>query len=176
MPVNAFCATMNANGMQPCNKVSFTYVASFLATPASAVWYFDSGASPHMSGCLDDFASLRKSSGIITIAGGLKIPIEGKETVRLRCQLSDSSTSIAKPTNVLYSSELQNTRLFSWSYIRKHGYHFTATGDYLFVEQPNGRQIMHARIRNYLEHAMHPGFSVYIGDIWTRYMLAWGSN
>jgi hypothetical protein len=74
-----------------------------------------------MSGCVDDFSSLSPKRGIITIAGGLKLPIEGVGLVWLRCRILDDSTTLVELMNTLYSSELYDTRLFSWPHIRNRG-------------------------------------------------------
>ncbi|KAF2690362.1 hypothetical protein K458DRAFT_439359 [Lentithecium fluviatile CBS 122367] len=109
------------------------------------VWLFDTGASRHMSGCADDFISLLpKTMGTITVAGGIKLPIQGTGTVRIRLRLPDDSTTIAELTNVLYSSELYNTRLFSWSYVRQHGYELRALRDDLYLSR-NGKYALWAK-------------------------------
>lgn len=110
------------------------------------VWLFDTGASRHMSGCLDDFVELRESKGTITIAGGNRLPIQGVGTVRLRCCLPDGSTKIAELTNTLYSSELYLTRLFSWTSVRSR-YELHAAHNDLFLSR-EGRHAMWARHTN----------------------------
>ncbi|KAF2676307.1 hypothetical protein K458DRAFT_262437, partial [Lentithecium fluviatile CBS 122367] len=124
-------------------------VSAFVAIQPSAldapVWLFDTGASRHMSGCVDDFVSLSpKTEGTITVAGGIKLPIQGVGTIRIRCRLPNDSTTIAELTNVLYSSELYNTRLFSWSYVREHGYKLHAAREDLYLSR-NGKYALWAK-------------------------------
>jgi hypothetical protein len=46
-------------------------------------WVFDSGASRHMSGCVDDFVLVSPKSGVISVTEGLKLPIEDCEMVQI---------------------------------------------------------------------------------------------
>lgn len=78
-------------------------------------------------------------------AGNLRIPIDGVGTVRLRCLLPDGSTKITELTNVLYSSELRSTRLFSWPYIRNNGFSVKAKDDHLFLTDAKGDKILWAK-------------------------------
>lgn len=122
--------------------------AAISSTPTA--WILDSGASRHMTGSVDDFSDLRPQTGTISIAGGLKLPIQGQGTVRLRCLLQDGSTCIAELTNVLYSSELRGTRLFSWPYVRHQG-ELHGKGNHMAIHV-NGRQVLWAKhIRGSLE-------------------------
>jgi hypothetical protein len=82
-----------------------------------------------MSGSLDDFVSIQPGRGSIEVAGGIKLPIQGVGTIRLRCKLPNGSTQPSELTKVLYSEELRGTRLFSWTYVRKQGYQLTAIAD-----------------------------------------------
>ena len=66
-----------------------------------------------MSGYINDFMTLLPGKGMITIIGGIQLPIQGVRTIRLRYHLPDDSNQIAELTNALYSSELYSTRLFS---------------------------------------------------------------
>jgi hypothetical protein len=85
----------------------------------SPVWLFDTGASRHMSGCLADSTPLAPAKSFIRVAGGIKLPIQGIELVRPRCQLPDGSTTVGVLTKTLYSSGPNNSRLFSWTSVRR---------------------------------------------------------
>ena len=128
-PHDRLPSKLNKNNKRPCENVSALTVSIRQRPkhqqPDDKVWLFDTGASRHMSGCVDDFVSISPGRGTITIAGGIKLPIHGIGTVRLRCRLPDGSTKMAELTKVLYSSELCDTRLVSWSFIRNK---FTLTG------------------------------------------------
>ena len=80
-----------------------------------------------MSRCINDFTSITPSTRSINIAGGGKLAIEGSGTVKLRARLPDGSTKEHILTNVLYSRQLNSTRLFSWTYISRKGYKLSAT-------------------------------------------------
>ena len=96
-------------------------------------WIFDTGASRHMSGYLEDFSTMAPKQGAITIAGGHKIPIEGIGSVTFLARLPDGATRRTELTNVLYSRELRNTRLFSWPYVRYKGFSMSATGNHIYL-------------------------------------------
>lgn len=156
--VNAFSATVqyidlttpppspriNSNGKRARSDDVSAHAAS-ISQPSStpAAWLFDTGASRHMTGCIDDFATLSPGRGTITIAGGIKLPIHGVGTVRLRCRLPDGSTAISELTNTLYSSELRQTRLFSWAYVRQR-YELSAIKNDLYLTR-KGKQVLWAR-------------------------------
>jgi len=86
-----------------------------------------------MSGCITGFVTLSPRQGTITVAGGIKLPIQGVGTIRIHCRLPDASTCVVKLKNSLYSSELCNTRLFSWAYVRRMGYTLNAYHDDLHL-------------------------------------------
>jgi len=86
-----------------------------------------------MSGCINDFTSITLSTRSINIAGRGKLAIEGSGTVKLRARLPDRSTKEHILTNVLYSRQLNSTRLFSWTYISRKGYKLLATGNTIQV-------------------------------------------
>jgi len=159
MEVNAFIATnINKNGKrsrlavsttkeQPMLIPSPTPLVTAQAFPASHNWLLDSGASRHMSGNIDDFTTLYPQTGTITIAGQRKIPINGKGTVCFTSILPDGSTSETELTNVLYSKDLRQTRLFSWPYVRNKGCELQGKGDNLFLLKPNGRHLLWAKFK-----------------------------
>ena len=99
----------------------------------SSAWLFDSGASRHMSGQVDDFCELSPRRGIITIAGGMEIPIDGIGRVRLQCKLPNGTTKLTEMTGVLYSKQLRSTRLFSWPYVRDKGFTIYGKGNDLYL-------------------------------------------
>ena len=145
---NAFSATVvNDNGKRS-QQVSLSALlaissislstSSNSTTTRKAIWLFDSGASRHMTGNIDDFKSLHKQQGTITIARQQRLPIDGEGTVQLSCVLPDGSTRTTELTNVLYSKQLHSTRLFSWPYVRNKGHEIQAKGDNLFLVKPNG--------------------------------------
>ncbi|KAH3957096.1 hypothetical protein HBH51_231200 [Parastagonospora nodorum] len=120
-PQSTRTTLINANGKRSRETVSaHAAIRRPSAIDPPTVWLLDTGASRHMTGCADDFVSLSPKQGTITVAGGIKLPIDGVGLVRLRCRMPDRSTKIVELTNVLYSSELYGTRLFSWSYVRHH--------------------------------------------------------
>ncbi|KAH4354511.1 hypothetical protein HBH99_249140 [Parastagonospora nodorum] len=109
------------------------------------VWLLDTGASRHMTGCADDFVPLSPKQGRITVTGGIKLPIDGFGLVRLRYRMPDGSTKVFELTNVLYSSELYGTRLFSWSYVRHHhNLELHGKGNDVFITR-NGTTALWAR-------------------------------
>ena len=147
--VNAFCAggtssrsSINTNGKRAREVSAY---ASSLSTPSSSVWVFDTGASRHMSGVPDDFVNISPCQGEINIAGGLKIPIEGIGTVRLRSRLPNGSIQISEMTNVLHSRELRDTRLFSWPYVRKKGWSIQGKGDNIYLLRADGTEALWAK-------------------------------
>ena len=123
---------------------SVTYSSLSHPQTCQSPWLFDTGASSHMSGFIEDFTNLSSQPGNITIAGGMKLPVEGKGTVHLRCLLPDGSTKLAELTNVLYSRQLYNTRLFSWIRVR-HGHQLNAKGDHLTIQDKLGSYALWAK-------------------------------
>ena len=51
--------------------------------PLTPIWLFDTSALRYMSGYVDDFSELVLRSSIITVAGGVKYPIDGVGLVTL---------------------------------------------------------------------------------------------
>ena len=119
--------TTHAERKRVIDTTDDAYLVTLPTTP-SCSWILDSGASRHMSGFIDDFSTMAPHRGTITIAGGHKIPIEGTGTVILLARLPDGATRRTELTNVLYSRELQSTRLFSWPYVRAKGFTLTGKG------------------------------------------------
>lgn len=138
---------VNQNGKRTADHVSAHAAIKLPKTSDPPVWLFDTGASRHMSGSIDDFVSLSPEQGTIAIPGELKLPIHGKGTINLRCRLPDGSVKLAELTNALYSSELFNTRLFSWGYVRNRGFELYAKSDDLFLSK-DGRHHLWARHTN----------------------------
>ena len=111
---------------------------------SDSCWILDTGASCHMSGNINDFVSLAPSKGSIAIAGGQKLAVDEVGTVAIRCRLPDGSEKDAKLTNVLYSTELYNTRLFSWVYVRRH-FQIASYNDDLFLLDSKGKDTLWGR-------------------------------
>jgi transposase InsO family protein len=134
--VHAFSAAaptaVDLTDVQPSQEVNAHAAIPQPLVNDSPVWLFDTGASRHMSGCSDDFTSLAPAKGFIRVAGGIKLPIQGIGLVRLRCQLPDGSTTVGELTKTLYSSELYNTRLFSWTSVRQQ-YNLSGKGDNIYL-------------------------------------------
>lgn len=101
---------------------------------ARGAWIFDSGASKHMSGQADDFVELTPRTGTITIANGHAIAVEGVGTVELTLKLPDGATRVSRLSNVLFSRHLKQTRLFSWTTIRKN-YVMDAKDDNIYLRR-----------------------------------------
>ena len=144
--VNAF-NTVVENGKRIREESAYTTSP----LPLTSGWILDSGASRHMSGSIDDFSSVQPRSGTITVAGDLRLPIEGVGTVRLRCRLPDGSTVISELTNVLYSRELKSTKLFSWPYVRHKGYTMEGKGDDMYLLGTNGHTVWARYLRGAMQ-------------------------
>ena len=145
--VHAFCATVincHDKRSQEVHPTGFTVSES----KPNSQWLFDSGASKHMTGQIDDFVSLSPRKGIITIAGGVRIPVEGQGTVRLKARLPNGSTRTIELTEVLFSTELRDTRLFSWPYVRNKGCTTYAKGDHIYVQSPASKTVLWAKFKN----------------------------
>ncbi|KAH5051065.1 hypothetical protein HBI81_244110 [Parastagonospora nodorum] len=86
-----------------------------------------------MPGCVDDFTSLAPKQSTITVAGGIKLPVEEMGSVGLSYRLPDGSTKTVELTIALYSSELYSTQPFYWSYIRHRGLTLFGKGNDLYL-------------------------------------------
>ena len=133
--VNAFTITVNINGKRSWEE--HAYITSLLPSTSSD-WILDSDAFWHMSSNIKDFFMIQSRSSLITVTDELQLSIEGVSTVHLRCWLSDRSTKISELTNILYSHELQSTRLFSWPYIWHKDYIMKGQGDDMFLLNTEG--------------------------------------
>jgi hypothetical protein len=146
--VHAFSAAaptaVDLTDVQPSQKVNAHAAIPQPLVNDSPVWLFDTGASQHMSGCSDDFTSLAPAKGFIRVAGGIKLLIQGIGLVRLRCQLPDGSTTVGELTKTLYSSELYNTRLFSWTSVRRQ-YNLSGKGDNIYFLTKHGQPALWAK-------------------------------
>ena len=100
-----------------------------------------------MSRNLNNFTQLVPQVGTITIAGQQKLLITGQGTVHMSYMLLDSLTKITTLINVLYSKELQQTRLFSQLYICSKGFKLTARRDNLFLINQDRSYAMWAKYR-----------------------------
>lgn len=54
-------------------------------------WIFDSSASKHIIGYMEDFSLLQPQSRVITIAGGTYLAVEAVDTVDILLQLPNRS-------------------------------------------------------------------------------------
>ena len=178
--VNAFSITVNegfsttvsdttVNGNGKRIREESVYVTS--PFPLTSGWILDSGASRYINGNIDDFSSVQARSGTITVAGELRLPIEGVGIVRLRCRLPDGSTIISELTNVLFSRELRSTKLFSWPYVRHKGYALQGRGDDMFLMGTNNTYTIWAR---YLKGAMQIQLNT-LGETFNNPLLATAS-
>lgn len=132
-----------AKHLDPNEIIEYAYTVKL---PTSSTWVFDTGASRHMSGYLEDFSNLRPRQGVITVAGGLKYAIDGVGDVHIINMLPDGSTHRSKLTDVIYSRQLHNTRLFSWTAVRNR-YTLTAKQDNLYLIK-DGDYVLWAKHNN----------------------------
>jgi hypothetical protein len=146
--VHAFSAAaptaVDLTDVQPSQEVNAHAAIPQPSVNDSPVWLFDTGASRPLSGCSDDFTSLAPAKGFIRVAGRIKLPIQGIGLVRLRCQLPDGSTTVGELTKTLYSSELYNTRLFSWTSVRRQ-YNLSGKGDNIYLLTKHGQPALWAK-------------------------------
>lgn len=131
--VTAFAAH---DSMDPSPAPVNAYAATIPDASISPAWIFDSGASKHMSGQHEDFINLQPRSGTITVAGGAKLPVEGVGSVELTLMLPDHSTKKSILSDVIYSSHLGKTKLFSWTTVRNN-YKIQGKGNDIMLMKDN---------------------------------------
>ncbi|KAI0998486.1 hypothetical protein K3495_g9710 [Podosphaera aphanis] len=115
------------------------------SSSTSKEWILDTGATSHMTGCIDDFESftpLRDTN--VRIADNSHAPVIGKCTVRLRAQTSDGRSRSIFLQNVLMVPSFGQTRLFSWEKVREMGYELFSKGDNTFIRDRHGHEILWA--------------------------------
>ncbi|KAI1005121.1 hypothetical protein K3495_g3097 [Podosphaera aphanis] len=115
-------------------------------------WILDTGATAHMTGCVDDLESLTLVQNTnVKIADNGYTPVTGKGTIRLRALTSDGRLRPISLQNVLLVPSFGQTRLFSWEQVRKMGYE-------LFSKE--GNEAHFSSYREFHEALGYPGVSI----------------
>jgi len=135
------------NASAPFLDLSLQATVSESVRSSGSPWIFDTGASSHMTGCIDDFMEIKKAKGNITVAGRTRLTLEGIGTVHLTARLPDGSTKNCILTNDLFSRQLNSTRLFSWTYVSRLGYLMEAKGNEIQVMNAHRETYLCARLR-----------------------------
>jgi Reverse transcriptase (RNA-dependent DNA polymerase)/gag-polypeptide of LTR copia-type/Integrase core domain len=135
---------------------------SVLSSLSSAIpptpWIFDTGATRHVSGFRSDFVELSPCTGSLTIADGSKVPVLGRGTCVLFCELHKGHVTRLKLTNVLYSPMLPR-RLFSWACLKGKGLTLVGREGEMTILR-DGRPLVMAKEKNgAIEVCTSPYFS-----------------
>src|SRR5690606_18530809 len=108
---------------------------------------FDTGASSHMSPCLDHFEDFQICSGSVKSRSSKaeKLEIMGKGSVVLDCVLKDGTVSSFRIQDVLYVPLLDRP-LFSWKAVDRlnKGYRFKSFENGIRVLNSSGKTILEA--------------------------------
>ncbi|KAI0993000.1 hypothetical protein K3495_g15184, partial [Podosphaera aphanis] len=102
---------------------STTNDKAFLSSIAdvSSLWILDSGCSAHMTSRKELLTSLEPHRGVVTIANGRHISVEGKGSLSLNLRISSGQCIPATIRNVLYVPELKGGNLISESQLELDG-------------------------------------------------------
>jgi hypothetical protein len=108
-------------------------------------WYFDSGCTKHMTGCLANLEERQPTN--YKVSGPLRETQEANTqgAVNLKCKKNDSQIMKVKLNDVLFVPNL-NKNLISISQLCKKGVTCQFKKEKLLVFGPNGSQIMQATI------------------------------
>ncbi|KAI0998763.1 hypothetical protein K3495_g9431 [Podosphaera aphanis] len=100
-----------------------THDKAFLSssTNLTSSWILDSGCSAHMTSHKELLSSLHPHKGVVTIANGQQISVEGKGNLCLNLQTSTGGKIPVTIPNVLYVPELKGGNLISESQLELDG-------------------------------------------------------
>lgn len=127
------------------NELSDRALMANSSLPNPEEWILDTGATIHMTGCVDDFESFTPvQDRNVRIADNCFTPVTGNGTVRLRALTSDGRTRPILLQNVLLVPSFGQTRLFSWEKLREIGYELFSKGNNTFIRDRQGHKILWA--------------------------------
>ena len=104
-------------------ELDLDYEKAFLSSlrPSQSHWILDSGCSAHMTSQKNLLTSVRPHKGIVTLANGAGIPVEGIGMLHLRLRISSGEITTATIQNVLYVPKLKGGNLISESKLELSG-------------------------------------------------------
>ncbi|KHJ35040.1 hypothetical protein EV44_g1498 [Erysiphe necator] len=91
------------------------------STNSSSSWILDSGCFAHMTSRKELLSPLNHHKGVVTIANGRQIPVEGKGNLSLNLRTSTGGEISVTIRNVLYVPELKGGNLISESQLELDG-------------------------------------------------------
>ena len=102
-----------------------------------SLWYLDTGATNHMTGCRNFFCDLDESaSGYVKFGDNLRIQIKGQGNI----EITQKDGDILRLLNVLYVPDLA-VNILSLGRLDEEGYRMTMAGGKLIIFNHNGRLV-----------------------------------